>query len=88
MLALKPGCFQISFADAVCVQGLEAKSLNLDPNEMATCQKHHFLAVPGIGQQMFATVSICGSYLLPLDGCVVLKYAAYEDQCLGAWVNL
>lgn len=25
--------------------------------------------------------------LLPLDGRVVLKYIAYEDQCLGAWVN-
>lgn len=57
-LALTPGHLQKTFADAVCLQGLEAKSLNLYPNGMAKCQNHHFLEVSSIGQQKCAAVSI------------------------------
>lgn len=42
----------------MCLHGLEAKSLNLDPNETAKYQTYHFLEVSSVGQQMCAAVSI------------------------------
>lgn len=73
----------------MCLHGLEAKSLNLDPNETAEYQIHHFLEVSSVGQQMCEqrVFSLQQQLLLPLDGRVVLKYTAYEELCLGAWVN-
>lgn len=58
ILVLASGCLQKILADAVCLQGLEAKSLNLYPNEMAKCQNHHFLEVSSIGQQKCAAVCV------------------------------